>query len=67
MRSISERGELCRQMAGGKSRAAGNAPAAAQWDAAMREAKERTGVLRQFLKKEWVHPDGVEVLEPSGG
>lgn len=66
MRSLSERGELCRQLAE-KSRAAGNATAGAQWDAAMREAKERTAALRQLLEEEWVHPDHIETLQPSGG
>ena len=66
MRSLSERGELCRQLAE-KSRAAGNAAAGARWDAAMREAKERTAALRQLLEQEWVHPNGSEALQPSGG
>ena len=66
MRSLSERGELCRQMAD-KAQAAGEAPVAVQWHAAMSEAKERTVVLRQLLEKEWTHPGGVEALSPSGG
>ena len=61
MRSLSERGELCRQMAE-KLHTAENPAAGAQWDAAMREAKERTAALRQLLEKEWVHPDGIEAL-----
>ncbi|MBV1800401.1 chemotaxis protein CheB [Siccirubricoccus sp. G192] len=66
MRSLSERGELCRQMAD-KAQAAGNASTAMQWDAAMREAKERTVVLRQLLEKEWTHPTDREALEASEG
>ena len=62
MRSLSERGELCRQMAG-KARNAENPRAAAQWDAAMREAKERSASLRRLLEQDWLHPDDVE---PSG-
>ena len=66
MRSLSERSELCRQMAD-KAQAAGEALVAVQWHAAISEAKERTVVLRQLLEKEWTHPGGVEVLSPSGG
>jgi two-component system chemotaxis response regulator CheB len=63
MRSLSERSELCRQMAE-KSRAAKKPLAGAQWDAAMCEAKERADVLRQLLQTEWTHPDGRDVPEP---
>ena len=55
MRALSERGELCRQMAG-KTQAAGHAEAAAQWGDAMREAKDQTGTLRKLLEKAWLHP-----------
>ena len=55
MRAISERGELCRQMAE-KAETAGDAKTAAQWGDAMREAKDRTEVLRQLLGKAWLHP-----------
>ncbi len=63
MRSLSERGELCRQMAD-KARVAGDAGAASRWTAAMQEAKERAGVLRDLLEREWTHPGGAE---PSDG
>ena len=63
MRSLSERGELCRQMAE-KCLAAGDRVDAAQWDAAMREAKERAVALRRLIEKEWIHPNSLEVLEP---
>lgn len=66
MRALSERGELCRQMAD-KAAGAGDAGTAAQWRAAMHEAKERTGVLRELLGREWTHPGDVEPLAPSGG
>ena len=66
MRALSERGELCRQMAD-KTGSAGNAGIAAQWEAAMHEAKERTGVLRDLLGKQWMHPGDIEPLAPSGG
>ncbi|MGI4794610.1 MAG: chemotaxis protein CheB [Janthinobacterium lividum] len=66
MRALSERGELCRQMAD-RSREAEDAGSAAQWASAMREAKERTGTLRQLLEKEWTHPAGIGSLVPSGG
>ena len=66
MRALSERGELCRQMAD-KTGSAGDAGTAAQWQAAMHEAKERTGVLRDLLGKEWTHPGDIEPLAPSGG
>jgi len=66
MRSLSERGELCRQMAD-KAQVAGDAGRALQWTAAMHEAKERTGALRDLLKREWMHPGDAEPLAPSGG
>ena len=66
MRALSERGELCRQMAD-KTGSAGDAGTAAQWEAAMHEAKERTGVLRDLLGQEWLHPGDIEPLAPSGG
>ena len=66
MRALSERGELCRQMAD-KARVAGEAGSALRWTAAMHEAKERTGALRDLLGKEWTHPDGAELLAHSGG
>ncbi len=66
MRSLSERGELCRQMAD-KAGTAGDTDMAAQWAAAMREAKDRTGVMRELLGRAWMHPGDIEPLAPSGG
>lgn len=64
MRSLSERGELCRQM-GDKAELAGDAGCALRWRDAMHEAKERTGVLRSLLEMEWTHPGDAEPLAPS--
>lgn len=66
MRALSERGELCRQMAETAS-ASGDAGSAAAWQTAMDEAKDRTGVLRDLLRREWTHPGDVGHLGPSGG
>ena len=66
MRALSERGELCRQMAD-KTSGKGDASTAAQWTAAMHEAKERTGLLRDLLGRRWTHPGDIEPLAPSGG
>ena len=66
MRALSERGELCRQMAD-KSRQADDPALAERWAEAMREAKERTGAMRALLGKEWTHPGDVRPLAPSGG
>lgn len=66
MRSLGERGELCRQMAD-KARASGRAPVAARWDAAAREAEERTVVLRRLLGEEWTHPAGIEAPQALDG
>ena len=63
LRSLSERGELCRQMAD-NARSAGNADAAARWETAVREAEERSGVLRQLLETEWTQPG--EPMPASG-
>jgi two-component system chemotaxis response regulator CheB len=66
MRSLGERGELCRQMAE-KARAGKEAGSAAQWTAAMDEAKQRAGVLRELLEQGWTRPGDTEPLAPSGG
>lgn len=66
MRSLSERSELCRQMAG-QAFDTEDLVAAAQWEAAMREAKERATVLSELLEREGVQPDTTEALQPSGG
>ena len=65
LRSLSERDELCRQMAGDAWNA-GNASAAARWDAAAREARERSGVLRRLLEQEWSHPGEDPPVTSSG-
>lgn len=57
MRSLSERGELCRQMAE-TARATEQFETAAQWKAAKDEAKEQTATLRRLLEREWIQPDG---------
>lgn len=64
MRSLSERGDLCGQMAE-KARDAGDLDTAEDWTAAMREAKERTGIVRELLEKKWTHPGDTEPLAPS--
>ena len=66
MRSLSERGELCRQMAD-KAELAGDADGALRWSEAMREAKERAGALRDLLEREWTHPGDAELPALSGG
>ncbi len=65
MRALSERGELCRQMAH-KAASAGDDAGAARWDGAMHEAKARTEVLRTLLGREWTHPADTGPAEPSG-
>ncbi len=65
LRSLSERGELCGQMAD-KAWSAGDAGAAARWETAVREARERSSVLRQLLEKEWTHPSESEAMAASG-
>jgi len=59
MRFLNERTELCRQIAE-KFRAADDPARAALWEAAVREAMERTLVLRRMLESEWIHPDRVD-------
>ncbi len=61
LRSLSERGELCRQMAD-QARSAGDAGVTGQWEAALHEAKERSSVLRQLLEREWTHPGEAEPM-----
>jgi two-component system chemotaxis response regulator CheB len=55
MRSLAERAELCRQMSE-KSRSDKLALDGANWEAAMREAKDQTQPLREMLTREWIHP-----------
>lgn len=62
MRSLGERAELCRQMAE-KSRPDDRAYVETSWGAAMREAHDRTEPLRDMLTREWIHPDGIGVIE----
>ena len=65
LRSLNERRELCRQMAD-EARSAGDAGTAAQWEAAVQEAKERSSVLRHLLEREWTHPGEGEPEAASG-
>jgi two-component system chemotaxis response regulator CheB len=55
MRALSERGELCRQMADLVETKGGIS--AAEWNAAENEAKEQTFQIRQVLEREWLQPD----------
>ena len=48
VQALSERGELCRQMAS-TAQAAGHADMATRWDHAMRETRARTAALRRLL------------------
>lgn len=65
LRSLSERRELCQQMAD-MARSAGDAGTAAQWEAAVREAEERSGMLQHLLEREWTHPGEDEPKAASG-
>lgn len=56
MRSLSERAELCRQMAD-LIEAKPGSPDVQDWEAAAKEAKEQTFLLRGILQREWIHLD----------
>jgi len=62
MRSLGERAELCRQMAE-KARPEDLDHSETSWGAAMREAHQRTEPLRDMLTREWIHPDGIGIIE----
>lgn len=62
MRSLHERAELCRQMAE-KARPGDANYIETSWGVAMREALERADPLRDMLTSEWIHPDGIGVIE----
>lgn len=64
MRSLGERAELCRQMAE-KACPDDLAYVETSWGVAMREAHEQAEPLREMLTREWIHPDGVGVLEST--
>lgn len=64
MRSLGERAELCRQMAE-KTRPDDLDYTETSWGAAMHEAHERTEPLREMLTREWIHPEGIGVIESS--
>lgn len=54
MRSLSERAELCRQMADLIEDKPG-LPDVKEWEAAAKEAKEQTLLLRGIVQREWIH------------
>jgi len=54
LRSLSERGELCRVMMD-KTRAT-DPDSVNQWEVAMEEVFSRTALLHDLLAREWVHP-----------
>ena len=56
LRALNERAALCERLEA-SARRRGAAHSAAQWEAARREAEERTQVLRRFLEKNWQRPD----------
>lgn len=60
MRAISERAELCRQLAT-ERRSAGDTDGASKWTAAMQEAKARAISVRSLLEANWLRP-----CEPEG-
>ena len=64
MRALSERSEMCRQMA---VQAAGDGALAAEWASALQEAKERMSLLRDILDSEWRHPGNTEPHGPWSG
>lgn len=63
MRSLSERGELCRVMM--EKAGTGDPGAARQWAAAMDEALEQTAPLRELLTRAWQHPLADGPIEAS--
>ncbi|WNJ92868.1 chemotaxis protein CheB [Bosea sp. 685] len=64
MRTLRERGELCRQMVSRTELE--NTPAASAWERAMQEAFDQADTVRQLLEREWTLPDGIGVVESSG-
>lgn len=54
VRSLSERGELCRIMM--EKTRAGEPWMSARWEAAMGEALAQTAPLRDLLTRDWLHP-----------
>ena len=65
LRSLREREELCRQMKD-NARGAGDADAAARWETAAQEARERGGALQQLLEQEWTYPAEGKPAAASG-
>ena len=65
LRSLGERGEMCRAMV--EKTQAIDPDAAGQWQAAMEQVLDRTAILRDLLALEWLHPvaDGATLPTPA--
>ena len=61
LRALSERREICRQMAE-DARAGGDLGTAERWDVAHAEAGDRAETLRHLLEQEWTHASGAEAV-----
>ncbi|MCY7399083.1 MAG: chemotaxis protein CheB [Sphingomonas bacterium] len=59
MRSLGERAELCRQMADKTCHDHGGPT----WGEAEGEAHEQAHSLSEMLNREWIHPDGIGVID----
>lgn len=66
MRSLSERAELCRDMATKLPDDAAHADQRARWEAARGEAIAQTAPLRAMLTRKWLHPVGGAAVEGTG-
>jgi two-component system chemotaxis response regulator CheB len=65
MRSLGERAELCRIMAGKLPHLDANGAQREQWISAQQEALEQTEPLRELLTREWIHPARDGVIEAA--
>jgi hypothetical protein len=63
LRQLSERIELCRDVAG--TLQAQDPAAARRWEAAQRDSESQLDTLRTLLTREWIHPE-CEDAGPTG-
>lgn len=66
LRTLGERAELCRRIAG-RARAAGQQSSVEHWERAGAQAEAHLEVLRRFLEEDWVQPEEEAAVAEKAG